>query len=118
MSGEDPVSKLGDREESDEAELNESLEELLAAVVVATDTGDTNRLLHMAFRLLPSKNVSNSVYFITKCSVPSTTEKMTPYFKSESETDESSFLSLKSAFCHSVLSLARLNIWILYPFLY
>ena len=58
MAGEDPVAKLGDREESDEAELNEALEEMLAAICQATDTSDPSRVLHMAFRLLPSKNVS------------------------------------------------------------
>ena len=57
MSGEDPVTKLGDRDDSD-TELTDALEDLFAAVVAATDPSDANRALHMAFRLLPSKNVS------------------------------------------------------------
>jgi len=55
-AGEDPVAKLGDREESDEAEVHEMCQDLFASIVTATDTSDTNRLLHLAFRLLPSKN--------------------------------------------------------------
>ena len=51
------MAKLGDREESDDGEVHEMLEDLFASVVTATDSTDTNRLLHLAFRLLPSKNV-------------------------------------------------------------
>ena len=66
MSGEDPVTKLGDRDDSD-AELTDALEDLFAAVVAATDPSDANRALHMAFRLLPSKNVSKKRMSSEKC---------------------------------------------------
>ena len=72
MSGEDPVTKLGDRDDSD-AELTDALEDLFAAVVAATDPSDANRALHMAFRLLPSKNVSKKLQLNRKKIIPSYT---------------------------------------------
>jgi len=55
-AGEDPSVALGNREDSGEDEdLSETLEELFASVMTATDTADKDRLLHLMFRLLPSQ---------------------------------------------------------------
>ena len=56
-AGEDPVATLGDREDNDDAEMNEMIEDLFSSVMTATDLGDPNRYLNQVFRLLPSKQV-------------------------------------------------------------
>ena len=56
-AGEDPVAALGTREESEENDVQEMLEDLFAAVIVATDPGEGSRPWHLAFRLLPSQKV-------------------------------------------------------------
>ena len=58
-AGEDPTATLGSREESEEDNLTEMLEDLFAGVILATDPLDPSRQIHLAFRLLPSKKVSN-----------------------------------------------------------
>ena len=53
--GEDPLTTLANRDESED--LNEMLEDLFSAVIIATDPSDPARQVHMAFRFLPSQKV-------------------------------------------------------------
>ena len=57
-AGEDPVAALGNREDSDEGDLQEMLEDLFAAIIVACDSGEGARPWHLAFRFLPSQKVN------------------------------------------------------------
>ena len=56
-AGEDPVTSLGSREESEDSDLQEMLEDLFAAVIIASDPGEGSRPWHLSFRLLPSPKV-------------------------------------------------------------
>ena len=53
LAGEDPTQIIGDREEM--SDLTEFLEDLLATVMTAGDSGDSSRLLNTVFQLLPSR---------------------------------------------------------------
>ncbi len=54
--GEDPAVSLGNREESGEdGDMADMLEDLYAAVIEVTDPSDSERPLHLMFRLLPSQ---------------------------------------------------------------
>ena len=63
-AGEDPVATLGDREDNDDAETAEMVEDLFASVMTATDLADPDRYLNQVFRLLPSKQVVDSISHI------------------------------------------------------
>lgn len=65
-AGEDPSATLGDREESEEGELNEMLEDLFGAVMTATDTQDSTRPINLVFRLLPSQKRYAEYYKVIK----------------------------------------------------
>ena len=51
------MTTLANREESEEGDLTEMLEDLLAVIMTASDPSDPSRSLHHPFRLLPSQKV-------------------------------------------------------------
>ena len=79
-AGEDPIATLGDREDNDDAETTEMVEDLFASVMTATDLADSDRYLNQVFRLLPSKQVINSVtytlIFILSCTSKAHTRQL------------------------------------------